>query len=239
MVERMTAKKVRILDLVRGKYFYGSKEEMKPSYVITPFGEKISRVNLIGTVTEKFIGEEGNYSSITIDDGTESIRIKSFEETPFDKIKLGDVVRVIGKVKEYNTELYVAHETVGKIDDINFELLHRAETLGSMVKQKKIVDDIRILADQVDETELRAYAKGTYSLDDETLAAIIDSKKKEVDYRPAVMEMIEKLDEGKGVEVKKLFEVLSLPDNTVEKTLNQLINEGSVYEPTIGFLRKV
>ncbi len=239
MVERSSAKKIRIADLLNGKYFYGSKEEMKPSYVITPFGEKVSRVNLIGTVIDKFVSEDGNYSSATVDDGTEAIRIKSFEGLPFEKFQSGDFVRVIGKLKEYNGELYISHEIMEKVNDVNFELLSKMEILTSMLKQKKIVDDIKSMSSQVDETELRSYAKDTYSIDEETLAVIIESKKKEVDYKPAILEVIKKLDEGKGVEIRRLFEVLNLPENIVERTLGELINEGSLYEPQIGFLRKV
>lgn len=239
MAERSPAKKVRISELLNGKYFYGSKEEMKPGYVITPFGEKISRVNLIGTAIDKFVSEDGNYSSVTIDDGTEAIRIKSFEELPFEKIQLGDMVRVVGKIKEYNGELYVAFELVEKIKDVNFELLSKAEILTDLIKKKKITDDIKALSNQVDEIELKSYAKDTYSMDEEALSVIIESRKTEIDYRPSVLEVIEKLDEGRGVEVKKLFEVLNLPDNIVERTLGELINEGSLFEPTIGYLRKV
>ncbi len=239
MAERSPAKKVRISDLINGKYFYGSKEEMKPSYVITSFGEKISRVNLIGTAIEKFVSEDGNYSAVTIDDGTEVIRIKSFEELPFEKIQLGDMVRVIGKIKEYNGELYVAFELVEKIKDVNFEVLSKAEILTNLIKKKKIVDDIKTLSNQVDEMELKSYAKDTYSIDEEALSVIIETRKKEIDYKPSVLEVIEKLDEGKGVEIKKLFEVLNLPENIIERTLDGLINEGSLYEPTIGFLKKV
>lgn len=239
MVERLPAKKVRITDLTNGKYFYGSKEEMKPSYVITPYGEKISRVNLVGTVIEKFVSEDGNYSSVTIDDGTEAIRVKSFEEFPFEKIQLGDLVRAVGKLREYNGELYVSHEIMEKVKDSNLELLSKVEILNNLIKQKKIVDDIKALSNQVDETELQSYAKETYSVDEETLSVIIESKKKEIDYKPAVLDVIEKLDEGNGVEVKKLFDVLNLPEHVVERTLGELINDGSLYEPTIGFLRKV
>ncbi len=239
MVERSPAKKVRISDLLNGKYFYGSKEEMKPSYVVTSFGEKVSRVNLIGTVIDKFVNEDGNYSSVTVDDGTEAIRVKSFEGLPFEKFELGDSVRVIGKLKEYNGELYISHELVEKVKDVNFELLSRVEILNNLVKQKKIVDDVKSLSNQFDEVELKSYARDTYSIDEETLSVIIESKKKEVDYKPAVLEVIEKLDEGKGVEIKKLFEVLNLPENIVERTLDQLINEGSLYEPTIGHLKKI
>jgi len=239
MVERSPAKKVRISDLLNGKYFYGNKEEMKPSYVITPFGEKISRVNLIGTVIDKFVNEDGNYSSVTVDDGTEAIRVKSFEGLPFEKLELGDSVRVIGKLKEYNGELYASHELIKKVKDVNFEVLSRIEILNRLIKQKKIVDDVKSLSDQVDEVGLKSYARDTYSIDEETLSVIIESKKKEIDYRPAVLEVIQKLDEGKGVGIKKLFEVLNLPESVVERALDELINEGSLYEPTIGFLKKV
>ena len=238
-IARSPAKKVRISDLLNGKYFYGSKEEMKPSHVITPFGESISRVNIIGTVVDKFVGEEGKYSSITIDDGSDAIRIKSFEEFPFEKIELGDLVKVIGRIKEYNGEIYVTYEMTEKVDDPNFELLSKAEVLNSLMKRKKIVDDIKLISNQIEEVELRTYARDTYSIDEEALSVIIESKKKEIDYKPIVLDVIGKLDEGKGVEIKKLFEVLNLPENVIEKTLNDLINDGSLYEPVIGSLRKV
>ncbi len=239
MVERSPAKKVRISDLLNGKYFYGSREEMKPSYVITSFGEKASRVNMIGTVVDKFVGEEGNYSAVTIDDGTETIRVKSFEGLPFENVELGDVVRVVGKLKEYNGELYISHELIEKIKDVNFEILSKLEILNNLIRQKKIVDAIKSLSNQTDETELKNYARDTYDIDEETLSVIIESKKKEIDYKPSVLEVIEKLDEGKGVEIKKLFEVLNLSEHMIERTLNELINEGSLYEPVIGFLKRV
>lgn len=239
MVERSPAKKVRITDLTNGKYFYGSKEEMKPGYVTTPYGEKVSRVNIVGTVIEKFVSEDGNYSSVTIDDGTDAIRVKSFEELPFEKIQLGDLVRAIGRLREYNGELYVSHEIMEKVKDSNLELLSKMEILNSLIKQKKIIDDVKALSNQMDEVELQNYAKDTYAMDDETLSVILESKKKEVDYRPAILDVIASLDEGKGVEIRKIFESLNLPENIVEKTLNELINDGSLYEPQIGFLRKV
>ncbi len=239
MVERSPAKKVRIADLLNGKYFYGSKEEMKPSYVITPFGEKISRANLIGTVIDKFVNEDGNYSSVTVDDGTEAIRVKSFEGLPFEKFQLGDVVRVIGKLKEYNGELYVSHELIEKISDVNFETFSKLEILRDLIKQRKIADEIKNMSNQMDDVELEAYARDTYGVDKETLSVVMESKKKEIDYRPAVLQIIDKLDEGSGAEIRKLFEVLNLPENIIEKTLDGLINDGSLYEPKIGFLKKV
>ncbi len=233
----MPAKKVRVSDIAAGKYFHGSREEMKAGYVITPYGGKVSRVNLVGTVIEKFVSDEGTLSSITIDDGTGAIRIKSFEGG-FENIQIGDIARTVGKLREYNGELYVGLEIVRK-ESINLEILSRLEALADAVRQKKIVDDIRAMSKQVVDEELVNYAKGTYSMDEETLSVILEAKKKEVDYKPQVLEIIEKLDEGKGVEIAKLFQSIELPDNVLEKTLDELINDGSVYEPQPGFLRKI
>ena len=238
-IARIPAKKARIKDLVNGKFFFGSREDMTPSYVITPFAEKIARVNIIGTITGKFVGEEGKYSSITIDDGTGTIRAKSFKGLPFERFNVGDNVRIIGRLKEYNGELYITHEIVENIEDINTELLARAEILSTLLNQKKIVDDIKKMSEQVEYPELLNYAKDVRSIDEETLSVIIESKSKETDYRPIVLEIIKKLDEGKGVGIKRLFEVVDLPANVIEKTLNSLINEGSLYEPQVGFLRAV
>lgn len=235
----MSAKKVRVNDLINGKFLPGSKEEMTPSYVITPYGEKISRVNIIGTIVEKYMAEGGTFSSVTIDDGTDSIRIKSFEGLPFEGFDIGNMIRVIGRVKEYNGEIYITHELMQKIDDVNLELLAKSEILTTLMRRKKIVDDIKLMSSQVDEVELRNYAKDVYSLDEESLATIIEMKKKEIDYKPVVLEVMEKIDEGSGVEIRKLFDILNLPKPTIEKTLNDLINEGFVYEPIVGFLKKI
>jgi RPA family protein len=238
---RLPAKKLRILDIVNGKYFPGSKEEMKASYLITPLGKKVSRVNLVATVTDKFLSEDGNYSTATIDDGSEAIRVKTFKESVklLDGIATGDLVLVIGKIKEYNGEVYVNGEIVKKIFDRNFESLRRLEIVKQTVQQKRIVDEIRNLSSQLSEEELKQYAKEKYDMDEECLQAILESRKLEVDYKPKVLEVIETLDTGEGVEVGKLFEVLNLPEHIIENTVDELLSNGSIFEPKIGYFKKV
>ena len=76
MVERQTARKVRIKDIVNGRWV--KKEGMEPSYSITFYSEKVSRVELTGTVVAKFTSENENFRTVTVDDSTETIRIKAF-----------------------------------------------------------------------------------------------------------------------------------------------------------------
>lgn len=238
---RLPAKKLRISDVTNGKYFPGSKEEMKASYLITPMGEKVSRINLIASVIDKFLSEDGNYSTVTIDDGSETIRVKTFKEGVelLNGIDVGDLVLAVGKIKEYNGELYVNGEIVKKIFDKNLESLRKLEILKQTIQQKRIVDEIRNLSSQMSEEELKQYAKDKYGIDEESLQAMLESKKLEVDYKPKVLEVIQSLDTGEGVEVGKLFEILDLPEHIIENTMDELLGQGYIFEPKPGFFKKV
>ena len=214
---------------------------MKPSYVITEFGEKISRVNLLGVVTEKFSDEEQNYASVTIDDGFASLRVKAFaEQTKFlENIALGDLILVIGRVKNYNEENYVVAEIVRKVDDPNFTILHMAEVLDKLWEIKRMRDDLQRVRDEVSDEELKEYAKEKYAIDEEALRVVLESKKLERDYKPKILDVIEKLDDGNGVEVAKLLQILNLPENVVEAAITDLLSAGEIFEPVVGRLKKV
>ena len=242
MVKRLTAKKVRISDITNGRYFPGSRESMEPSYVITPLGEKISRVNIIATITDKFLSDDGNYSSITIDDGTDATRAKVFREDVkmFEKLKKGELVIVIGKVKEYQNEIYINAE-VAKTVEPNYKSLRRLEILEHLNEQKKLIQTLRkiktYLGDEdIANEELKKYAK-KMGIEEEALEVIFE--KKEPDYKPKILEVIASLDDGTGVEIVKLFEISKLPDNVIERAIDELLADGYLFEPTPGKFKKV
>lgn len=240
--KRLTAKKVRIVDIVNGKFFPGSKEEMRPSYVITPFGQKISRVNLIATITDKFLSDDENYCSITIDDGTEAVRVKTFRENVdlLKDMESGNLVLVIGKLKEYNNEVYVNGEIIKKVEP-NYESMRKLEILNELVEQKKNVVEIKNLIEQMSEEELKEYVKNKFGMDEESLQVVRENLRvvKEIDYKPKILELIGSLDEGKGVEIGKIFELSDLPENVIESAINELLASGILFEPQVGLLKKV
>ena len=120
VTSRLPAKKVRIIDLTEGRFFFGNKQELKPSYIITNYGEKISRVNLLGTIIEKFEGE--NFSSVTLDDSTGVTNLRQFGAKEFfSGFNVGDIITVIGKVKQFNDELYIISEIVRKIRTLTLD----------------------------------------------------------------------------------------------------------------------
>lgn len=128
VIERMTAKKVRLSDLIGGEWI--KKEGMEPSFVLTKNGEKVSRARIMATVVSKFMSEDGNFGSITLDDATDTIRVKCFKEMgPIAGVEVGDIVDVVGKVREYAEEIYLMPEAVFKVENPNWELLRRLELL--------------------------------------------------------------------------------------------------------------
>lgn len=239
--ERQVAKKARIQDIVNGKFVPGSRGsgegEFVPSVVINQWGEKISRVNLIATVTEKFKNPEGTFASLTVDDGTGAIQARVFGEDVgmFDELKKGDLVLLIGRMKEYQGSIYVQAEIVNR-SSIENETLRRLELLEHLYDRKNFVENIRNMAKHLSIEELREHAKRV-EIDDQSLEAILEEK--EVDYKPQILKFMESLDDGDGVEVSKLFGMLTLPDNVVERAIDDLLNEGSIYEPFPGKFKPI
>ena len=83
---RQTAVKTRIIDIVGGKFFRQDGKE--PNYLQTASGRKISRVRILATVVGKFTSDDGMFGSVVLDDGTETIRAKTFKTLkPIDFIK--------------------------------------------------------------------------------------------------------------------------------------------------------
>lgn len=239
---RQTMIKARISDVVNGGFV--RKEGMEPSYVLTDLGQRVSRVNLLGTVVDKFMSEDGNYSSITIDDDSDSIRVKAFREDTniFDNLKIGDLVMVIGKVREYADENYIIPEIVKKIANPNYEILHKLEVLKQLAQQKKILDKIK--KEEFSDTEtLKKYAKEKYDIDTDAVEGIVETlsvgEEKKEDFKPLILEILERLDEGSGMEFKKLLEESKLPENTFEEVINELLSDGTCYEPIPGLIRRV
>ena len=76
---RLTAKKVSISEICSGKFI--KKSGFESSYVLSNVGRMLSRVRVMGLIVDKFIREDSNYASITLDDGKQTIRCKVFVNT--------------------------------------------------------------------------------------------------------------------------------------------------------------
>ena len=118
--KRQVAYKVSIEGILKGDF---EKDDMSAHLKIGAV--KISRVNVMGTVVLK--SQEG-YSNAIIDDGTGRVSARSFDgRNVFIGIDVGDIVLVIGKIREFNNERYIMAEIIKKIDGIGWLNVRKLE----------------------------------------------------------------------------------------------------------------
>jgi len=242
--KRLTAIKTEIKNIVDGRYV--KAEGFESNYVITPAGLKISRARILGTVMTKFVTEDGNYGFIVIDDETDTLRAKAFKNTKiFDNIDVGDLVDVIGKIREYDEEIYISPEIVRKIENPNFLILRKAELL----KQKKELEEVKkkvkgFMKSTTDLDEIKKLAEAE-GIDPETVEAIVESEEKEPEkedkksLKDSILKIIDDLDEGTGAEYTAIITESKLSEVEVEEVINDLLSEGTCYEPRPGRIKKL
>ena len=118
--KRNTAYKLRIGELLMGTPLINGDR-----FNFLELGNrKIVRINLVGNIVDKYeskgAGEsEGKrYMFFTLDDGSGQIKLKSFgdDSEKFNNIFQGQTVVVIGNLKHWNNETYVAPEIIKEVD---------------------------------------------------------------------------------------------------------------------------
>lgn len=234
-MKRMTAKKVRIIDLMGGKWV--KREGMEPSFIITDAGEKVSRARILGTIVQTFLAEDGNFGSATLDDGSDTIRAKTFKTVkPLDEFKEGDNVDLIGKVREYNGEVYIIPEVITRLQDPNMELMRRLELVKKAreLKERPPEATPEEAADgvKVGETGPQGEAKDTLKG-----AGKEAPKEDNSELRKQILEVIGS--EPEGVEYGLILEKVKGEEAKIESALNEILSEGICYEPTPGKVKKI
>ena len=113
--KRHIAFKLRIGDILSGKPIMNGERFQS----LELDGKKVVRVNVIGNVVEKFESPgESKYIFTKIDDGSGQISLKAFGDE-MDKLKdltEGKTILVIGVLRNFNNETYIAPEIVREQD---------------------------------------------------------------------------------------------------------------------------
>ena len=222
------AVKSRICDIVKGRFVKGDSS-LSYNYLETPIGTKITKARILGTIVQKFISDspDKSFAILTIDDSTETITLRLWNNLDLaDSTEIGDLVDVIGLIREYNDEIYLVPDMIKKIDDFNCETLRRLEIVESLInlKIKKPTSPKTNSGPLTDTKEPMEKPKRT-SKEDNT-----DHNKNPLKVREIVVNAIEKLDDGNGADIEEIVRL----DNSAEDILKDLLNEGTCYEPRIG-----
>lgn len=247
--KRAVAYKIPIKDLLDGNYVT-TTEQFSPNYVLTPSGLKVARTHILATVTNSYLSQDERYAFIILDDSTAVIRVKSFQDTKnLAKIKKGDLVDVVGKIREYNKERYIVPELVKKIEDPNVETLRKIEILRFtkdwaakrtvVLKEKQgcaSLDELKIkVGENVSSDEVENILETEKAENEKTEE--VNATKSDAAARDIILKVITELDSGEGVDYSKIIKTAGLPEPVAEAALNELLSEGSCYEPKAGKIK--
>lgn len=222
--KRLIAYEVWISDILNSKIYKEDNNEFSVSYIQVK-DKKISKVNIIANVVEKFLSEDKNFATITLDDGSGTIRLKTWKEdtSKIDNFNIGDMINIIGKPRIYNEESYIVPELIKKIEDPNFEILRKLELIRTYGKPK--LNGIKI------DNEENKEDKNDYVVEE-----IIVNESSE-NSRQAIIKLIEKLDDGDGADVNLIISNSNIEKEKVNEVINELLIEGEIFEIKEGFVK--
>jgi len=238
--KRATAFKLNISDIICGTY-HRSEEG---SLLDTRYGLKILRAHIMATVIDKFESNNEStpsdetrkdYATLTVDDGTGVIRIKTWQEDTnlIKSINIGDIVDIVGRIREYEDELYLMPEAINKVADPNWELVRELEIIEAK-REYLPARPAPSKSEIAEEDNKDSYIVGELETTEDTKAEI-ESK---VALQGTLFELIEQYREN-GVATKDLFQELSkFSKKDIKAALISLIKEGAIYEPKPGYYRR-
>ena len=216
--KRDPAYAVEVKELLAGNYF--KTEGWNPNYLETSFGLNISRVSLFGTVIEV------DNKSISLDDGSGVIEVRSFDEfDDFNNIDTGDFVFLIGKVRQFNDSIYISPESCKKVDK---DWKKYSEFNVSKVKELFKSENIKNPKIEVE------FSSGVEAVEEKVDEAVeaTESSKSIVD---EVLKFIDDNDSGAGVEKVRILD--SFDDSNIGEVVDNLIMEGDIFEIKPGVFK--
>jgi hypothetical protein len=227
LVARETAFVVAIHDLLSGQYV--AREGWEPNFVETARG-RVSRANILATV----VGIE-DARSIILDDGTGSMSCRAFEKDLF--CKVGDVVLVIGRPRQFSGSLFFMPEILRVTDPLWIE--HRKKVLGTTTTEKKgdvapasTIEKARVEETAYNKQVFEKTAPDTKTITQNTPVQKIQVQESTPELAPArvssenILDTISRLDNGDGVDID---EVIAIHGESAEVKITKLIEEGHVF----------
>ena len=203
--------------------------EWSPNYILID-NKQVSRVNIIATVVMKHIAEDNNYATLTVDDSSGDVQIKAWKEDValFENVEIGDPVLLIGKIKEYNSQIYLTPEIVKTLDKPEWIELRKkelAKAYGQRETQEPKIEPRVKEKPKVSEEEIVVTEESIVNEDP------IDNN------RQKLLALIEKLDKGEGSDIIEVIEESKIDEEEANSTIQELLKEGEIFEIKAGKLK--
>ena len=194
--KRQVAYKVKVSDVLGNILL---SDDISLGYIKVN-GLSVSRVNIIANLVYKSEESSGTSSAI-IDDGSGRILLRSFENKGiFSTVDVGDVVLMIGRIREFSKEKYIAPEILKKID-IGWMIVRKRELERlpnpNLAAENKMDSPIKEVVANVNE-EIYLLIKDLDSGDGVSIEEVI--KKSNKDYAEGIIKSL--LENGDIFEVR-------------------------------------
>ncbi|MCE7740122.1 MAG: hypothetical protein KAU62_06770 [Candidatus Heimdallarchaeota archaeon] len=204
-----------IVDIINGKVAKEGEDKFSRWMLTSANGEKVYKVRVTGTVVNKYFSpaseDKKAFASVSIDDGTEVIRVKGWEDDATilnDVLEESDEAEIIGRPRVSEDEIYLFPETVLKNEDYNKELYLRTKKIKRYAKKNFIIS-----SEQAMETE-------NFQKEKKIIFDII-------------------LNSENGIDLEKLIDQTKLAKSTIEAVIHDLLNNGDIYEPSALKFKKI
>ena len=222
---RQTAYKVWISDLIN-KQVQKEEGEWSPSYIIVD-NKRVSRVNIIANVVMKYKAEDGGYSTLTVDDSSSDIQIKAWKEdiSLMEDIEIGETVLLIGKVREYNSQVYIVPEIIKPLDSSEWVELRKKE-LSRLYGEREV---------KVQETPKPEEKKEESSPQDEVKVEEVSMSGNSD--RQKILNIIENLDKNEGSDLMEVIQESKWDEEAANTLIQELLKEGEIFEIKPGKLK--
>ena len=150
------------------------------------------------------------------------MRIWNEGTNAFSDVEVGDIVLVVGKVKEYNGFVYITPEIIKKIDN----------PLWLKVRKLELVK----LYGEVQRVENNSASVYNNTSDDELTIGVVEEKVVNIqNSREAILELIEQLDFGDGADLEEVINKSKFTE--ARDLINNLLMNGEIFELHKGKLR--
>tara|TARA_Y100000310_G_C20640166_1_gene793450 strand:- start:105 stop:854 length:750 start_codon:yes stop_codon:yes gene_type:complete len=227
---RHFACKTRIKSLFENEYIIGNEEN--PNHFIDEGGTPQYRINIMAIILSK--EKRGSISNILIDDGSGQIYVRSFEENKnIEKLQIGNVVLVIGKLRLYNQERYISPEII-KLTEVGW-LKARSLELG---KLERPVEDLVVKLERKKEglEEVEQPQKAQIPVEENKngneVAPGQDSEEESLLPAQKTIQLIKEMDTGEGVLIDRIIENSTVRES--EKIIENLLESGEIFQISPG-----
>lgn len=219
--KRQHGRLMRLHDIYKGKVIPVGDQKV---YIFNDDG--VPRVRVYGVILQRYdspTNSENKFSYLTIDDGSDTIRLKLWSRpinqdngqiydrySILEGIKQGDIVDVLGRVREYEGELFIVPESISK-KTINWEINRRAKLLKQDIENKGM-GEVRNPFNDLEENE-------------------------EEDYKSDILNAMEENAENNTIDT--ISDRTNLSKEIVEENIKSLQYEGVIISPKPGIFEKL